>query len=171
MVLHFRGLRSGFLKVWRSIARTKSKTFVSWIHERQLKILTWLKWREPSSAASYFRSEDLTSATSPPGEAGNFSAKESNKREDSSTAKALFTVTCIWLLGQATKSATEAIWSQSHPFACSTGWSGGQHLWLEKVYVLSSWTMTRCRIRIYCLYCILYSNNHRLSLQQKRRET
>lgn len=99
-------LWSGFLKDWRPVDITKSKIFAFWMQKWWPKILPLLKWHEPNSAPSYFRSEDLKKK------------RERKNREDYLSAKALFTVTCIWLLRQATMPTTEGMWSQSHPFAC-----------------------------------------------------
>lgn len=166
MVLCFRVLRSGFLKVWRPTARTKWKEFTSWIHERQLKLLTLLKQHTPRSVASYFRTENLTSTTSRHGEPGKGSTKLSKRQETPAQQKPFFAVT--WLLGQETKPPPRQR-GASHPFASPQGEVEGN---------IYNWDRLAAGLRAAVeerytgsLYCILYSNNCCLSLHQKRHLT
>lgn len=160
-LLCFRGLKSGFLKIWRPIARAKSKTLVSWIHESQNT--DFAKTVCAKLGRQLFRSEDLTSAIFPLGEAENFSWKEIKKRDDSLTAKTLCTLkTLCNLLSDCLGKQHGGNMEPKFCFCVGHTVQGSIYNW-----GLCIWS----DVEGGCLYCILYSNNCSLYLQQKRQES
>lgn len=165
---NLRELWSGFQKAWTSVA----------VSQKQCVLNTWIRTENTEFAkmAWTMLSRQLFQVC---GSNSHFSLKSGEKkkekkrggkgikklkqkREDSRSAKALFTVTCIATdcLGKRQIQPLRGCGVEVIFYACATRWSGGHHLWLGKVYMLSTcflpihWTMIKCGINSGYLYCI-----------------